>query len=97
MKECAGCHTDPVPSSVCVDIEDPGKRPFFEKLRRGPMPLRIALLWDSLVLEEEMEKELQKSFGDGSCPLTRATLFHDRDRSDSVAKHPQACMLSITR
>ena len=28
-----------------------------------------------------MEKELQKSFGDGSGPLTRATLFHARDRS----------------
>jgi hypothetical protein len=45
------------------------------------MPLRIAPLWDSLVLEEEMERELQKSFGDGSGPLTRASLFHARDRS----------------
>ena len=45
------------------------------------MPLRIAPLRDSLVLEEEMEKELQKPFGDGSGPLTRATLFHARDRA----------------
>jgi len=45
------------------------------------MPLRIAPLWDSLVVEEEMEKELHRSFGDGSGPLTRATLFHARDRS----------------
>jgi hypothetical protein len=45
------------------------------------MPLRIAPLMNSLVLEEEMEKELQKSFGDGSGPLTRATLFHARGRS----------------
>jgi acetolactate synthase I/II/III large subunit len=45
------------------------------------MPLRIAPLWDSLVLEEEMEKELQRSFCDGSGPLTRAILFHARDRS----------------
>jgi hypothetical protein len=59
----------------------PGKRPFFEKTRRVAMPLRIAPLTDSLVLEEEMEKELQKSFGDGSGPLTRATLFHSRHRS----------------
>ena len=58
----------------------PGKRPFFEKVR-VVMPLRIDPLTDSLVLEEEMEKELQKPFGDGSGPLTRATLFHARDRS----------------
>ena len=59
----------------------PGERPFFEKLPGVSMPLRIAPLRDSLVLEEEMEKELQKPFGDGSGPLTRATLFHARDRS----------------
>ena len=59
----------------------PGERPFFEKLPVVSMPLRIAPLRDSLVLEEEMEKELQKPFGDGSGPLTRATLFHARDRS----------------
>jgi hypothetical protein len=59
----------------------PGKRPFFEKARGVSMPLRIAPLMDSLVLEEEMEKELQRSFGDGSGPLTRATLFHSPNRS----------------
>ena len=59
----------------------PGERPFFEKLPGVSMPLRIAPLRDSLVLEEEMEKELQKPFGDGSGPLTRATLFHARDRA----------------
>jgi hypothetical protein len=59
----------------------PGKRPFFEKLPGVSMPFRIAPLRDSLVLEEEMEKELQKPFGDGSGPLTRATLFHARDRA----------------
>jgi hypothetical protein len=60
----------------------PGKRPFFEKVHGASMPLRVAPLTDSLVLEEEMEKELrQQSFGDGSGPLTRATLFHNRDRS----------------
>jgi Phthiocerol/phthiodiolone dimycocerosyl transferase C-terminus len=59
----------------------PGKRPFFEKVRGISMPLRIAPLTDSLVLEEEMEKELQHPFGDGSSPLTRATLFHAPDRS----------------
>ena len=59
----------------------PGERPFFEKLPGASMPLRIAPLRDSLVLEEEMEKELQKPFGDGSGPLTRATLFHARDRA----------------
>jgi len=58
-----------------------GKRPFFEKLPGVSMPLRIAPLTDSLVLEEEMENELQKPFGDGSGPLTRATLFHARDRA----------------
>ncbi|WP_130418441.1 phthiocerol/phthiodiolone dimycocerosyl transferase family protein [Edaphobacter modestus] len=62
-------------------LKVPGKRPLFEKRRGVSMPLRIAPLWDSLVLEDEMEKELQKSFGDGSGPLTRATLFHARDRS----------------
>jgi hypothetical protein len=59
----------------------PGKRPFFEKVSGVLMPLRTAHLTDSLVLEEEMEKELQKSFGDGSGPLTRATLFHASGRS----------------
>jgi hypothetical protein len=59
----------------------PGERPFFEKIPGVTMPLRIAPLRDSLVLEEEMEKELQKHFGDGSGPLTRATLFHARDRA----------------
>jgi hypothetical protein len=59
----------------------PGERPFFEKIPGVSMPLRIAPLRDSLVLEEEMEKELQKPFGDGSGPLTRATLFHTRDRA----------------
>jgi hypothetical protein len=59
----------------------PGERPFFEKLPGVSMPLRIAPLTDSLVLEEEMENELQKPFGDGSGPLTRATLFHARDRA----------------
>ena len=59
----------------------PGERPFFEKLPGVSMPLRVAPLRDSLVLEEEMEKELQKPFGDGSGPLTRATLFHARDRA----------------
>jgi hypothetical protein len=59
----------------------PGERPFFEKLPGVSMPLRIAPLTDSLVLEEEMENELQKPFGDGSGPLTRATLFHAQDRA----------------
>jgi hypothetical protein len=59
----------------------PGKRPFFEKVWGVSMPLRIAPLTDSLVLEDEMEKELQHPFGDGSSALTRATLFHAPDRS----------------
>jgi hypothetical protein len=59
----------------------PGKRPFFKKVQGASMPVRIAPLTDSLVLEEEMEKELQHPFGDGSGPLTRATLFHAPDRS----------------
>jgi hypothetical protein len=59
----------------------PGERPFFEKIPGVSTPLRIAPLRDSLVLEEEMEKELERPFGDGSGPLTRATLFHTRDRA----------------
>jgi hypothetical protein len=59
----------------------PGRRPFFEKKHGISMPVRMAPLTDSLVLEEEMENELQRSFGDGSGPLTRATLFHGPDRS----------------
>jgi hypothetical protein len=59
----------------------PGERPFFEKVQGASMPLRIAPLADSLVLEEEMEEELQTSFGDGSSLMTRATLFHARNRS----------------
>jgi hypothetical protein len=59
----------------------PGKRPFFEKMQGVSMPLRIAPLTDSLVLEEEMEKELQQPFGDGSGALTRAALFHSPGRS----------------
>jgi hypothetical protein len=62
-------------------LKVPGKRPFFGRVPGASMPLRIAPLTDSLVLEEEMEKVLQKSFGDESGPLTRATLFHSRDRS----------------
>src|ERR1700733_3231273 len=48
----------------------PGKRPFFQKVRGVSVPLRIAPLTDSLVVEEEMENELQHPFGDGSGPLT---------------------------
>ena len=59
----------------------PGQRPFFEKVRGASMDLRIALLPDSLVLEEEMANEFQKTFGDGNGPLTWATLFHAPDRS----------------
>jgi hypothetical protein len=59
----------------------PGERPYFERVRGTSMALRVAPLSDSLVLEEEMEKELQRSFGDGRGPLTRATLFHSPDRS----------------
>jgi hypothetical protein len=59
----------------------PGRRPFFEKMHGTSMPLWMAPLTDSLVLEDEMEKQLQRSFGDGSGPLTRATLFHAHDRS----------------
>jgi NRPS condensation-like uncharacterized protein len=62
-------------------LKVPGKRPLFEKRQGVSMPLRIAPLQNSLVLEEEMEKELQNSFYDGSGPLTRATLLHARDRS----------------
>jgi hypothetical protein len=67
----------------------PGERPFFEKVRGVSMPLRIAPLKDSLVLEEEVERILQKSFGDGSGPLTRATLFHSQDRSVVLCDTPQ--------
>jgi hypothetical protein len=59
----------------------PGDRPFFEKTQGMSIPFRIVPLTDSLVLEEEMEDELYKPFGDGSGPLTRATLFHARDRA----------------
>jgi hypothetical protein len=59
----------------------PGRRPFFENKHGTSIPLRMAPLMKSLVLEEEMEKELQRSFGDGSGPLTRATLFYAHDRS----------------
>jgi hypothetical protein len=60
----------------------PGERPYFERVRGTSMALGVAPLNDSLVLEEEMEKELQRSFGDGRRgPLTRATLFHSPDRS----------------
>jgi hypothetical protein len=59
----------------------PGERPFFEKVSGVLMPLQTAHLSGSLVLEQEMEQELQKSFGDGSGPLTRATLFHAPGRS----------------
>jgi len=62
-------------------LKVPGKRPFFQRTRGVSMPLRIAPLCDSLVLEAEMENELQQSLGDGSGPLTRATLFHAQDRS----------------
>src|ERR1700730_15083886 len=59
----------------------PGHRPFFEKQPGASMPLRIAPLMNSLVLEEEMEKQLQRSFGDGAGPLTRATLLYSPNRS----------------
>ena len=59
----------------------PGKRPFFERVEGASMPFRLSPLPGSMVLEQEMEIELEKSFGDGSGPLTRATLFHAPDRS----------------
>lgn len=59
----------------------PGKRPFFKKEEGSSIPFRIAPLTDSLVLEQEMENEFQKSFGDGSDALTRASLFYAQDRS----------------
>jgi Phthiocerol/phthiodiolone dimycocerosyl transferase C-terminus len=59
----------------------PGKRPFFQKVEGVSVPLRIAPLTDSLVVEEEMEKELQQPFGDGSGQLTRAVLFYSPGRS----------------
>src|SRR5258705_620889 len=59
----------------------PGRRPFFEKKHGTSMPLRMAPLRESVVLEDEMEKELQQFLGDGSGPLTRATLFHAQNRS----------------
>src|SRR5260370_1794377 len=45
------------------------------------MPLGMACLRVWVGVEGEMEKEVQRSFGDGSGPLTRGSLFHAPDRS----------------
>jgi hypothetical protein len=59
----------------------PGQRPFFEKVHGASIPLRVVPLTDSLILEGEMERDLEKPFGDGSGSLTRGILFHAQDRT----------------
>lgn len=59
----------------------PGERPFFEKTPGVSIPVRIDPLTNSMALEEAMEEELQKPFGASGGPLTRATLYHARDRA----------------
>jgi hypothetical protein len=61
--------------------KDPGERPYFVRTHGIPVPLRIEPWSDELVLHEEMEKELNGSFGDSSGPLMRVTLFHGPERS----------------
>jgi hypothetical protein len=61
--------------------KQPGERPYFVRTQGIPVPLRIERWSETLVLHEEMEKELNGSFGDGSGPLMRVTLFHGPERS----------------
>jgi hypothetical protein len=61
--------------------KQPGERPYFVRTQGVPVPLRIERWSETLVLHEEMEKELNGSFGDGSGPLMRVTLFHGPERS----------------
>jgi hypothetical protein len=66
--------------SACIRKE-PGKRPYFARTEGVAVPLRVEAWTDKLVLHEEMEKELEGSFGDGSGPLIRVKLFHGPKRS----------------
>jgi hypothetical protein len=66
--------------SACIRKE-PGKRPYFARTEGVAVPLRVEAWTDKLVLPEEMEKELDGSFGDGNGPLVRVKLFHGQERS----------------
>jgi hypothetical protein len=61
--------------------KQPGERPYFVRTQGVPIPLRVEAWTDTLVLHEEMEKELNGSFGDGSGSQMLVTLFHGPERS----------------
>jgi hypothetical protein len=54
----------------------PGERPFFSHASDAQVPFRVVRLAEPLAIEEEMERAIEASFGDGSGPLMRVTLFH---------------------
>ncbi len=58
----------------------PGDRPFFAYAAGQQVPFRVVPLPERIELEEEMGRAIEASFGDGSGPLMRVTLFHGATR-----------------
>lgn len=58
----------------------PGERPFFAYAADAHVPLRVVPLTEAFAIEEEMQRAIDASFGDGNGPLMRVTLFHARTR-----------------
>jgi hypothetical protein len=54
----------------------PGERPFFASAAHAHVAFRVVPLTEPFAIEEEMERAIEASFGDGSGPLMRVTLFH---------------------
>ena len=63
----------------------PGRRPFFEKVEGASMPFRISPLPGPMMLEQEMEIELEKSFGRRKRPSHEGnTLPRSRSLGDHI-------------
>jgi hypothetical protein len=72
--------------------KSPGERPFFAYAADARVPFRVVPLTEHLVIEEEMGRAIDASFGDGSVPLMRVTLFHAPTRCVVlISSHHAVC------
>ena len=72
--------------------KSPGGRPFFAYAADARVPFRVVPLTEHLVIEEEMGRAIDESFGDGSVPLMRVTLFHAPTRCVVlISSHHAVC------
>ena len=58
----------------------PGERPFFTYLSDAEVPFEVVPLAPTFSVEDEMERAMNTTFGDGSGALFRLTLFHAPSR-----------------